>query len=151
VKGDTRILAFVAGGWPLFAPIDQVDHVVEELRVIALPFAGPGLVGLLDDDDGVVPLYDLDALGSGLPAHPRQQDFALAAILLSPSGRLAVRLDRLVGLPSSFMTLPGSESAVAELPERVRPCITGVALVEGLLAFALSAARLAQLVAQGRS
>jgi hypothetical protein len=151
VKGDTRILAFAAGGWPLFTPFDQVDHVVEELHVIPLPFAGAGLVGLLEDDDGPVPLYDLDAFGSGHGAALRQQEFALAVILLSPAGRLAVRLDRLVGLPASFIPLPGVESAVAELPARLRPCILGVAVVEGLLAFSFSSGHFASLVAQGCS
>ncbi|MFH1807795.1 MAG: hypothetical protein ABIJ09_03565 [Pseudomonadota bacterium] len=151
MKGDTRILAFAAGGWPLFSPIAQVERVVEELHVVPLPFAAAGLVGLLDDEDGTVPLYDLDPFSSGQPAKLRVQEFGLAAIVLSPAGRLAVRLDRLVGLPSSSMPLPGGQSAVAELPERLRPCITGVAVVEGLLAFEFSAELFAGLVAQGSS
>ncbi len=145
-----RVLSFVAAGLPLVTPISSVDRVVEEATVMRLPFAGPGLVGLLVDDEEPVALYDLDAFASDRAGGLRDGDFVLAAIMLCPQGKLALQLDRLVGLPAMGQPLPGSESAVAALPEPLQPCIGGATLLEGLLAFFFAPDLFAELLLQAR-
>lgn len=142
----TRILSFAAGGFPLFTPITAVERVVEELEVIRLPFAAHGLVGLLPHEDQTTPLYDLEAFAAGHRAALRDQDFALAAVMPTPVGRVAIRLDRLAGLFPAGDPLPGGEGAAAALPERLRPCIGGATHLEGLVAFYFASDLFAELV-----
>jgi hypothetical protein len=143
---STRILSFVAGGFPLFTPINAVERVAEELHVLLVPFAAPGLVGLLRSGEEMVPLYDLEAFATQHRAALRQQDFALAAVMPTPVGRVAVRLDRLAGLFPAGDPLPGGEGAKAALPERLQPCIGGATHLEGLVAFFFAPDLFAELV-----
>lgn len=143
---STRILSFVAAGFPLFTPITAVERVAEELEVVLVPYAACGLVGLLPHDDLFVPLYDLEAFASERRATLRHHDFALAAVMLTPVGRVAIRLDRLAGLFPAGDPLPGGEGAAAALPERLRPCIGGATHLEGLVAFYFAADLFAELV-----
>jgi len=137
VSGEpgTRILSFAAGGFPLFTPITGIERVVEELEILLVPFAAPGLVGLIPIERDAVPLYDLEAFATRGRASLRQEDFALAAVMPTPEGRVAIRLDRLAGLFPAGDPLPGGEGAKKALPERLQPCIGDATHLEGLVAF----------------
>ena len=131
----TRVLSFVGAGIPLVTPITGVERVIEERDLVRLPFASHGLVGLLPHEELMVPLYDLDAFATSRRAEPRNGDNMLAGVMPTPTGRIAVRFDRLSGLFPSGDPLPGGEQIVAELPAPLQPCIGGAAQIEGLVVF----------------
>ncbi|MBN2358534.1 MAG: hypothetical protein JXR83_03715 [Deltaproteobacteria bacterium] len=134
-EAATRVLSFVGAGLPLVTPITGVERVVEERALVRLPFACRGLVGLLPYAEAMVPLYDLEAFASQRRAVPRDCDNALAGVMPTPLGRIAVRFDRLSGLFPSGDPMPGGERIVSELPLPLQPCIGGATQIEGLVAF----------------
>jgi len=136
LESPDRILIFEAAGAALFTHITAVDRVVEEHPVVQLPFSAPGLVGLLEQDQELLPLYDLEALVNQTPARERVLDFALVAVLPTPEGRLGLRLDRLIGLfPPGEPVSEEGEPAVTALPDRIRRSVSGVMRLQGLLSF----------------
>jgi hypothetical protein len=141
-----RVLSFVGAGLPLVTPITGVERVVEERDLVLLPFAFRGLVGLLPYEERMVPLYDLEAYTSQRRALPRGGDNILAGVMPTPTGRIAVRFDRLSGLFPSGDPLPGGERIVAELPPLLQPCIGGAAQIEGLVVFFFAPDLFAELV-----
>jgi len=134
-EAATRVLSFVGAGIPLVTPITGVERVIEERDLVRLPFASSGLVGLLPYEELMVPLYDLDAFAMQRRAVPRSGDNLLAGVMPTPTGRIAVRFDRLSGLFPPGDPLPGGDQIVAELPVRLQPCIGGAAQIAGLVAF----------------
>jgi hypothetical protein len=134
-RESTRVLSFVGAGIPLVTPITGVERVIEERDLVRMPFASCGLVGLLPHDEAMVPLYDLDAFSSDRRAEPRSGDNQLAGVMPTPTGRIAIRFDRLAGLFGAGDPLPGGEQIVAELPGPLQPCIGGAAQIEGLVVF----------------
>ena len=133
--GEQKNLSFVAAGVPLVTSVENVERVVEEELVTLLPFASHGCAGLLDVEGVPVPLFDLEAFSQEQKALRRQGSFILAAVMQTYRGRMALRLDRLIGLSDPGEALHGVEGAVAELPPRLQGCIGGASLTDGLMAF----------------
>lgn len=142
----TRVLSFVGAGIPLVTPITGVERVIEERDLVRLPFASCGLVGLLPHEELMVPLYDLEAFATERRALSRSGDNLLAGVMPTPTGRIAVRFDRLSGLFPSGDPLPGGDQIVAELPARLQPCIGGATQIAGLVAFFFAPDLFAELV-----
>lgn len=141
---DERVLACTVAGLSLHVPVAKVERVIEEQGVIHMPFAASGLVGLLPVDDLLVPLYDLDAMSQGTRPEPRHGDFLLVAVFSDFAERVALRLDRVQGLPMAAPVRPSVAADTASLPPLLQDCISGITESDGLLAFVFAPERLAR-------
>lgn len=61
-------------------PVEQVQEIVQPMRLTSLPHAPPGIVGAVEHRDTVVPILDLGArLGYGETTWPRRKWVLLRA------------------------------------------------------------------------
>lgn len=143
---DEHVLDCSAAGVTLNIPVSRVERIVEEQAVITLPFAASGLVGLLPVDDSLVPLYDLDSMSRNTRPEPQRDGFALVAVLMDFAERMAIRVDRVQGLPPRAQALAEAESSVQALPNILRDCVDTAVQRQDQMAFVFSPPRFARIL-----
>jgi hypothetical protein len=130
---ETRVLCFQAAGHGWAVPLADMLRVVPEVELLAMPLPPAGLAGVMPDQEGVVAVYDLDALARGGRASTCPTGDALVGLFPHPGGAVGVRLERLHGLAGDL--LPLGDSAERTIMDRLdaglRPVVAGVAGREG--------------------
>jgi hypothetical protein len=94
------VLVFLAAGSRLAVAVGDVLRLMVEGPIAPIPFGHRALAGVMragDDDDAVVPVFDLRGLDDDAPAPPRHVPGATVAIIPTAIGPIGLRLDRLLG------------------------------------------------------
>jgi len=115
------VLVFLAAGSRLAVAVGDVLRLMVEGPIAPIPFGHRALAGIMrqgDDDDDVVPVFDLRGLDEGAPAPPRHVPGATVAIIPTAIGPIGLRLDRLLGSALRYVAvdeaIPGHIARVVD-------------------------------------
>jgi hypothetical protein len=105
------VLVFLAAGSRLAVAVGDVLRLMLEGPIAPIPFGHRALAGVMragDDDDAVVPIFDLRGLDDDAPAPPRHMPGATVAIIPTAIGPIGLRLDRLLGSALRYAAVDGA-------------------------------------------
>jgi chemotaxis signal transduction protein len=137
-RGNAPVLVFRSAGARLGVFIAEVGRVLVEKPLARVPFAHPALAGLLNDDDGIIPVFDLAALVADI--RPRVYvEAARVAIFETERGPVGLRMDALEGSRADYTYVSDVETSreiIGRFPERLQRTVTGVGEeASGIFAF----------------
>jgi chemotaxis signal transduction protein len=131
-----RVLRFEAGGLRLGVSIADLNRVLVEEDLTAVPFGHDALAGVVVVEPfGVVPIFDLLGLAGDATRAKARPSRPGAAVLLLPTakGPIGLRIDRLAGTLSAYGVVTTAEAAqfLETVPRPLMPVLAGVARDQG--------------------